>query len=440
MTFRKFVRVLVLLFTYFLLIVGLIFGIIIITGGFAAISIVLDIFLPQFTIMAFLYMIAMVIILRLKWGQRKWFAFTLILGFLTFGLNILPLFGVNQSIQSAESQFTAIFGSNWADQIDANLKIKFRTSPFELWSYFNGFSPAPCNVTRNVEYRLVNGNDSLRFDVYSPPEGNGPFPVIITIHGGGWTSGNKGTGNMFQMSRYLANQGYIVFDLIYGLAHSALSDLLEMQSFIGRDYVKYNNSYTIPQMVENIGNFTYYLAAHATEYKANLSTVIVMGRSAGAHLAATVGLGYKNSPFSYVFNQSITIRGIVLFYPPTNLTKMLENSVLISNPYQGIFDIRDLFNDLLENNISKYAEYSPISYVDTNSPPILTLHGTQDRLVPFTESVNLQLKMNSVGRPCILIKMPFMGHAFDIIPGNPYSQIATYYIERFLALTTTQIV
>ncbi|MHA1322066.1 MAG: hypothetical protein ACTSRL_04660, partial [Candidatus Helarchaeota archaeon] len=77
MTFRKFVRVLVLLFTYFLLIVGLIFGIIIITGGFAAISIVMDIFLPQNTIMAFLYMIAMVIILRLKWGQRKLFAFTL---------------------------------------------------------------------------------------------------------------------------------------------------------------------------------------------------------------------------------------------------------------------------------------------------------------------------------------------------------------------------
>jgi acetyl esterase/lipase len=421
------------------LITGVILGIIVVTGGFAGISIILDMFLPQLTLLAFIYLVIMVLIVRLKWGQKKWLVFTLILGFVGFGLNILPLFGVQTTVQSAETQFNTTFGANWDNLILSGLKAKFRTSPFNMGEYFNGVPLASCNVSYDIEYAFLNGNDSLRFDEYLPPTGSGPFPTIITIHGGGWTSGNKGTGNLFQANRYLASQGYAVFDIIYGLADTGLNKLekrLGIQNALGSS-VNYNNSYTIPQMIQNIGTFTNYLTAHATLYKANLSQVYVLGRSAGAHLAGCVVLGFDDSPFSSVFNHSLTIKGGILYYPPCNMTTMLYNSLAITAPYRNWIDIQEMFDYLLEDNITNYAVYSPISYVKANSPPLLIFHGSNDKLVPTSESRNLQKVMLTAGANCIFIECPFMGHAFDMISSNPYSQITTYYLERFLALAPT---
>lgn len=441
MSFRKFIRIIVLLFAYWVLINGLIIGLIVLTGGFEAISIALNMILPQLAGLAFIFLLFMLLIIRLKWGQKKWLAFTVILGFLAFSFNIAPFFGTQKTISSAENQFATTFGSDWISQIPEDLRSHFRTTPFNFWNYYTGFTPATgCNVTYDIEYKLYNGNDSLRFDLYSPLTGSDPFPTIITIHGGGWTMGDKGAGNLFQMNRYLASQGYVVCDIMYGLAQSDLNELLELQEVIGRQQVNYNNSYTIPQMVANIGDFTHFLAEHAIEYKVNLSSIFVLGRSAGAHLAGCVALGFNNSPFSEVFNHSLSIRGGILFYPPTNMTLMLKNTLQITNLYTRWVNIQQLFDSILEENASKYNEYSPISYVDANSPPILILHGNKDKLVPFTEATNLYGKMQALGRPCILLEMTLQGHAFDMLPGNPYTQITYYYLERFLALTSSYTV
>jgi len=437
MGFRKFIRVLILLFAYTSLITGVIFGLIILTGGFAGISIILDIFLPQLTMLAFVYLIVMLLVIRLKWGQKKWLVFTVFLGFLSFGLNILPLFGVQTTIQSAEAQFNTTFGTNWNNLIPSELKTKFRTSPFNMGEYFNGIPISSCNLSYDIEYTFINGNDSLRFDVYLPLTGNGPFPTIITIHGGGWTLGNKGSSNSFQLNRYLAAQGYAVFDIIYGLAKSSLRDLtkkLGIQNILEQSSVNYNNSYTIPQMIKNIGTFTNYLAKYAAKYKADLSQVFVLGRSAGAHLAGCVVLGFNDSPYGSLFNHSLRIRGGILYYPPCNMTAMLDNSLAITAPYRNLIDIQEMFDYLLENNITKYRIYSPISHVKANSPPLLIFHGSNDKLVPIIESRNLQKAMLTADARCILIEMQFQGHAFDIFSGNPYTQISYYYLERFLAL------
>jgi acetyl esterase/lipase len=437
--FKKFIRIVFLLFSYTLLISGIILGIIVATGGFAGLSILLDMFLPQLTLVAFIYIIVMVFVIRLKWGQKKWLVFTLFLGLTAFGLNILPLSGVQSTIASADSQFNAVFGDNWNELIPNDLQAKFREAPFNMGEYLNGIPSSACNVSYDIEYAFVNGNDSLRFDVYLPLTGTGPFPTIITIHGGGWVMGNKGTGNLAYVNRYLASQGYTVFDIIYGLGKGGLAELPEkigIDISLGRGTVNYNNSYTIPQMIENIGTFTHYLAAHAQEYKVNLSQVFVLGRSAGAHLAGCVVLGFNDSPYSSVFNHSLTIRGGILYYPPCNLTTMLENSLAIAAPYRSLVDIQTMFDDLLENNLTNYEVYSPRSYVKANAPPLLIFHGSNDKLVPTAESRDLKSALEAEGNTnCILIEMPFMGHAFDMIPGNPYSQITYYYLERFLALT-----
>ncbi len=444
MGFKKFLRVVILLFSYIFLISGIILGIIVVTGGFAGISIILDMFLPQFALIAFIYLIVMLLVVRLKWGQKKWLVFTLFLGFIAFGLNIVPLLGVQNAIGSADSQFNATFGNNWNELIPTELEAKFRAAPFNMGEYINGIPSSSCNVSYDIEYAFINGNDSLCFDVYLPLTGNGPFATIITIHGGGWVMGDKGTSNLAHVNRYLASQGYAVFDIIYGLGKSDLAEVSEaigIDNLLGRGSVNYNNSYTIPQMVKNIGTFTHYLAAHAQEYKVNLSQVFVLGRSAGAHLAGCVVLGFDGSPYSSVFNHSLIIRGGILYYPPCNMTTMLFNSLAIAAPYRGLVDIQAMFNNLMEDNATNYWTYSPRSHVKANSPPLLIFHGSNDKLVPIGESRDLKSALEAVGNTdCILIEMPFMGHAFDIIPGNPYSQITYYYLERFLALTLVTMI
>lgn len=417
---------------FLFLIGGVFFGIIVITGGWEGITILLDLILPQLAGFAFIYLVVMILVIRLKWGQKRWVIFTLILGLLGFTFNILPLTGMPAAVESAEGQFNSIFGENWIEKIDLAQQAKFRTTQYSLWDYYRGIPPAICNVSYDLEYAVKFGNDSLRFDVYSPFEGTGPFPAVLVLHGGGWFLGKKGMGDLTPMNRHIASLGYVVFDIEYGLAD--ISSFPTLPSFTRG--IEYNNSYSIPQMIENIGAFTHFLAKNAAIFNVNLSAVFILGKSAGAHLAGCVGLGYNNSPYSALFNQSLSIRGVILYFPPTNMTIMEQNSLKIAQFYKWFINIQDLFDVILEGNSSNYAIYSPISHVDLNSPPVLLFHGKKDKLVPYDESVRLQLAMQDAGRPAILIGMPFCGHGYEMFSSNPYGQITYYYLERFLALTT----
>ncbi|MHA1277944.1 MAG: prolyl oligopeptidase family serine peptidase [Candidatus Helarchaeota archaeon] len=416
---------------------------IIVTGGLTLFGTLVMCAVPIFAFYSFFfYPIIIIVLVRLhqRDGKVKWLP--ILLGGIILSFQVLPFTGISQTIVNGESQFEQEFGPDYMDLIPDSVKSNFTQTPFSLWRMLNNHANYDCNFTKNCgPYLTIPGyNDKFYFDYYSPKKGTGPFPTIINIHGGAWVIGNKGAPENRPMeSRYLASRGYCVFDIQYGLGRfpedsTADGALSLIQSFIGRPML--NKSYTIPEIaVQILGNFTDYLVAHATKYKVNTSCIYVTGGSAGAHLAGLF-LGWNNT-YRDIFNQTLKLKGLILFYCPANMTHLYYAHV--NDPLNMFVDLNshmaDIFGGTPENNKSLFDMISPVKLVDESAPPCLILHGEKDNMVPFIEAVQLKLALNSVGAPAVFIRFPFQGHAFDFSYNTPGGQISMYFMERFLAAT-----
>jgi predicted esterase len=208
--------------------------------------------------------------------------------------------------------------------------------------------------------------------------------------------------NMMQMNKYFAAQGYVVFDIQYGLDRNPLFGLDPLTP----DYKKGN--FDIDDMMRHIGVFTKYLVLHANEYGANLNSVFVSGGSAGGHLASAVALAITSGNYTDIFGTGLTIKGLIPFYP--------------ANGQMVFFGISG--SDEFKN---------PEKLIDQNSPPCLIFQGTHDILNYFSISERIRDIYRAKGNSEVAILwMPFGGHASDFYFTGYYNQIFLYFMERFM--------
>ncbi|MHC1591393.1 MAG: alpha/beta hydrolase, partial [Candidatus Helarchaeales archaeon] len=326
----------------------------------------------------------------------------------------------------AELEFMQDYGSAYV-QLDTT---GMRAVPYSVFDNLLGIR---IDWSRfSIETDLVyhdNGVDKFKFDFYKPT-GSGPFPIIIAIHGGGFIMGDKGAGNMPDFNKYFASRGFAVFDVQYGLYDAA--ELLPYMGNVGPFLAalaplmtpNYNKSYTIEEMVLNLGRFTKYLDANNASFNVDLSRVFIVGRSAGGCLASIITTCYENPLFAGNFSSNFTIKGGAWIYPITNLEAL-------KSPF---FDV------LLQGSLpldQQYEKYSA-SFLIKNStevPPILLVHGDKDNWVNYwVQSVAFNALASSLGKKCTLVTIPGMGHAFDLLFHSLGGQLSTYYIERFFQL------
>ncbi|MHA1106562.1 MAG: alpha/beta hydrolase [Promethearchaeota archaeon] len=317
------------------------------------------------------------------------------------------------SIQNAENEFNLAYGSDWRSTIPNQVESYMSPTQFNLYGYFLGFPIKDCNVDVDVLY-YDNDGIKLYFDAYYPKGDGSRLPgnnsVIIKIHGGGWQHGDKSLGNVLVLNKYLASQGYVVFDIQYGLFDSGDSSFIPTP-----DYVKGN--FTLHDMVYQIGNFTKLLeTTHASTYNANLNSVFIMGGSAGGQLTGVIGLGYNDPYFAGNFSNAIKIKGIVPIYPPDFAPSFLLPGDELSNPLA-------------------FEKFTPSNLADASDPPALIFQGLRDDLVTLDNALRIKDSLNNEGVNCILLTFPFAAHASDLIVGNSFSQVWVYYLERFLYIS-----
>ena len=405
--------------------------------------------------MPFLYLVPAVVILKFHLSEKKKYAAVVvgITGILIF-CALLPIISIPIYSNDAQTQMIQTYGAKYSSLNTVNMLQQ----PFSLWHSINGLplKDSVLNITLDQLY-YDNGNDSFYFDCYKP-NGAGPFPIIINLHGGAWVLGNKGVENAVPFSKYIASQGYVVFDINYGLydiydaaeklgqgflAESLLRPLINALPILELIFPSYNLSYTIPMQVENIGHFTHYIADNASKWNGDINNVFIMGRSAGAHMASIVGTGYYNGIFGNTFNQTLDLKGIILFYPPTDLKKMRD--AVASSRVTEMPIVANVFDFLLNEtaNVTElnqlYQQYSAYYLIQNSSvtkfPAILTLHGTLDNLVPYWEQgYYFHSESKAQNLTSILVSVPFAGHAFDFMSNSYSGQMSTYFVERFLAL------
>jgi acetyl esterase/lipase len=367
-----------------------------------------------------------VIIIRFSFsGKRR--EMLIVSGFCVFIFigAILPYPAIPFAVGDAENQMLAAYGASYTG-LDTSF---MRPVPYSIFDSLFGM---PIDETKfSVEYDipyLDNGQDTFLFDWYCP-EGLGPFPVIIAIHGGAWVLGDKGSSNIPLFNQYFASKGYAVFDIQYGL--------FDISSLPGGDQgnfglfaslaslgPSYNGSYNIEDQIENVGYFTKMLELNSSKYRVDLNSVFVAGRSAGGNLASLVTLGYQNPLFAGNFSTNMTVRGGIWIYPVTNITR----------------DDAGYFDPFVEGSLPIEEQYKKLfaASLITNStvvPPIMIVHGSKDGLADYqTQAVDFYRLADSLGHRCLLITIPWAGHGFDYDFHGFGGQISTYYIERFVAL------
>jgi acetyl esterase/lipase len=239
-----------------------------------------------------------------------------------------------------------------------------------------------------VEKALIygkGGDVDLKLDLAIPKTGEGPFPAVVCIHGGGWRGGQR--EDLAKTIEVLAGKGFVAVTLSYRLAPAA----------------------KFPAQIEDCKAAVRWLRANAATYRINADRVGAAGFSAGAHLACLLGTTNKNDGLEGTGGnpeQSSRVQAVVSFFGPTDLTTKswsdeLEKDVLIPFVGAAFADQPDL-----------YKKASPISYVAKGSPPFLFFHGTEDRLVGIRHSRLLAEKLQGVGVEAKVIELEGEGHGW----------------------------
>jgi len=393
-------------------------------GGTDAISMVANWFMAQIgEFLLFIVISATIILLKLtgKRNHPKIYFTIMIVGFIIAGLNSGPLLLTPVSISHANNEFNAAFGENWETTIADDVKSYFMPSPFNIPQLFLGVPHKECQIIEDILYYEDPDEEvTLFFDVYMPKEFDENLPgnrnTIIKIHGGAWVGGDKSAGNMPVVNKYLAAQGYVVFDIQYGLRETGslgAMGIITPENVIG--------NYTFIDMINQIGIFTKLLENnYSIEYSANLESVYIMGNSAGGHLTSVTGFGYNEDYFNGTFSENLNIKGVIPLYPPSDVSWAGARGFLPGNP---------------ETDPELFDAYSPTALIDPNDPPCLIYQGTGDKLVPFSNSIEIETACDNAGVISCNLLFPLAGHASDIFFSTNFGQIWLYYLERFLYLT-----
>lgn len=257
--------------------------------------------------------------------------------------------------------------------------------------------PPGTQVHRDLEY-VPGGHARQKLDLYLPSKADHPLPVVVWIHGGGWTGGSKdGCPAVF-----LVTKGFAVASINYRLSQHAV----------------------FPAQIEDCKAAIRWLRANAKKYNLDASRVGVWGASAGGHLVALLGTtgdvkeleGNEGN-----LDQSSRVQCVVDWFGPTDLTKTDAVGEKARSAVTG------LLGGPLEEKKEKALLASPVHYVSKDDAPILIMHGDKDEIVPIAQSELLDKVLRQTGVQCTFVCIPGNGHG-----GRGFASLQTREtIEQF---------
>ena len=237
--------------------------------------------------------------------------------------------------------------------------------------------PVPDGFTAqlNVVYTKVNDWDG-RMDLYLPPTNGAPTPVIINIHGGGWNHGAKEEQGGF--TPYF-KAGFAVANIEYRLTSQA----------------------TAPAAIEDTRCALIYLIKNAKELHLDPNKIIIMGGSAGGHLALMGGLLQNNHLFDSNCSgvENVKVAAIIDKYGIADVNDWAYGPYIKSKSATNWLGAK-------KNDQEFIKSVSPIHWVKKTSPPVFIVHGDADPTVPYQESVALHAALVEAGVKTEFITIP----------------------------------
>lgn len=237
---------------------------------------------------------------------------------------------------------------------------------------------------KDIEYTNPD-NQHLQLNLARPAQGDGPFPAVLCIHGGGFRAGTR--DGYDGLIKQLAARGYVAVTVSYRLAPK----------------------YPFPAAIHDVKAAVRWLRANAAKYHINPERIGVTGSSAGGHLALYLGVtggvkeleGEGGNPA-----QSSKVNCVVNLYGPSDLTRSYGKSV-------DAAEVLPLFlGGTVEKERPKHLTASPLYWVTPLTPPTLCIHGTKDNYVAYEQSIWMVDRLLAAGVEAELVTMQGAGHGF----------------------------
>jgi len=238
------------------------------------------------------------------------------------------------------------------------------------------------DIRPNITYAIANRTE-LKLDLYLARNRNPTNPTLILFHGGGWVGGQKEQNVLFLLP-YLS-LGWSVINVEYRLA---------------------NNS-PAPAAVEDCRCALRWAAYHAKEYNLDPSKFVLTGTSAGGHLALMTGMLPAESIFDLQCPTDDSVRWKEATAPHVKVAAVIN--------WFGITDVADLLDGpkakhyaiewfgSLSNREELARRVSPLNYVRAGVPPVITIHGDEDDVVPYDQAIRLHAALSKASVPNQLV-------------------------------------
>jgi acetyl esterase/lipase len=228
-------------------------------------------------------------------------------------------------------------------------------------------------------------NQHLQVNLARPKSGEGPFPAVVCIHGGGFRAGHRDGYNTLCLR--LAERGYVAITVSYRLAPK----------------------YQFPAAVHDVKAAVRWLRANAGKYHVDPQRIGVTGGSAGGHLAQFLGVTAGVRQFEGEGGhpeQSSAVACVVNVYGPSDFTQSYGKSV----------DAAEVLPLFLGGNVQqerrRHILASPLYWVTPEAAPTLCIHGTEDKYVAHEQAVWLIDRLKASEVPAELLTLPGAGHGF----------------------------
>jgi acetyl esterase/lipase len=237
-------------------------------------------------------------------------------------------------------------------------------------------------LTKGIEYANPE-NQHLQLDL-AQPAGDGPFPAVVCIHGGGFRAGKRESWD--KMCQQLASRGYVAVTITYRLAPD----------------------HQFPAAVEDSKAAVRWVRANAAKYHVDPNRIAALGDSAGAHLALFLAVTNNVHDFDGDQNlgQSSAVQCAVSYYGPADFTLSYGKSV-------DAAEVLPLFlGGNLQQQPKRHIQASPLYWVTPDAPPILLLHGTNDKYVNYEQATLLHDRLKAAQCDVELVTLEGAGHGF----------------------------
>jgi acetyl esterase/lipase len=265
---------------------------------------------------------------------------------------------------------------------------------------------ARADTQTDIEYARA-GELVLKLDLHRPQVANPP--LIVYVHGGAWRAGSKSDVPIAP----LLEKGFAIASVDYRLSTQAV----------------------FPAQIHDIKAAIRFLRAKAAEFRLNTEKIVIMGSSAGGHLAALVGVtnGDKmlEGRIGEHLDQSSRVDAIVSLYGASNLQSILAQSTEFGLTVR-IPALKLLLGDLPEKKPELAKLASPVAHLDKDDPPLLLIHGDADPQMPHEQSRECASAYEALKLRVKLVTLPGSRHGGEEFYDDERSRLVEAFLNEAL--------